>query len=91
MRKVYGDSLRKEAGLTKTIKNAAMKNVKLFNLENVSETPYGKVAQELTKTVDRVYGDAVGVVNDFIAECERRRARCCGMRVDFGSLTAVSL
>lgn len=72
MLKVYGDSMRKEAGLTKTIKNAAMKNAKLLNLEKVSETPYAKVAQEFGGTVGKVYVETVGVVNDFLAESAPR-------------------
>lgn len=70
MRKVYGDSLRKEAGLTKTMRNVAMKNAKLLKFGKVSETPYGKAAQEFGGTVGKVYVDTVGVVNDFLAECE---------------------
>ncbi|KAG9007113.1 phosphatidylethanolamine N-methyltransferase [Tulasnella sp. 427] len=72
MQKVYGESLRKEAGLTKTIKNVAMKNAKRLKLGRVSETPYVKVAQELTDTVNKVYVDTVGVVNDFLAESAPR-------------------
>lgn len=62
--------MRKEAGLTKTIKNVAIQNAKLLNLQKVSETPYAKVAQELGGTVGKAYADTVGVVNDFFVECK---------------------
>lgn len=70
MRKVYGDSLRKEAGLTKTIRNVALKNAKKLARTG---TPYApdvlRVAQEFSGTVGKVYEDTVDVVEEFLAKC----------------------
>lgn len=65
MRKVYGPSLRKEAGLTKTIKKMAIKNARMLNA-----TPeIRRVAQEFRGTVEKVYEDATDVLEDFISKC----------------------
>ncbi|KAG8908830.1 phosphatidylethanolamine N-methyltransferase [Tulasnella sp. 403] len=70
MRKLYGDSLRKEAGLTKTIKNVAIRNAK--HLSRATRTPLApevlRVAQGFTGTVNRVYEDTVDVVEEFLAK-----------------------
>jgi phosphatidylethanolamine N-methyltransferase len=66
MRKVYGTSLRKEAGLTKTIKRMAIKNAKMLNA-----TPeIQRVAKEFRGTVGKVYEEATDVLEDFINKCE---------------------
>lgn len=66
MKKLYGDALRKDAGLTKMLKSVAKKNVS-STLHVVPELE--KVAQDFRKTVDRVYGEAAGAVEDFLAKC----------------------
>lgn len=69
MRKLYGDSLRKEAGLTKTIRNVALKNARLLKLAT-QDAPYVRVAQEVTGTFGKVYEDTVDVVEEFLAKCK---------------------
>ncbi|KAJ1303691.1 hypothetical protein OPQ81_008116 [Rhizoctonia solani] len=56
MRKLYGDSIRKEAGLTKTLKNVANKNASV-----------ARVAQEVSGTFEKVYDEAAGAVGDFLS------------------------
>ncbi|KAF8604745.1 hypothetical protein BDV93DRAFT_522086 [Ceratobasidium sp. AG-I] len=57
MKKLYGDSLRKDAGLTKTLKSVAGKNPKV-----------ARVAREFTGTFEKVYEDTAMVVEDFLAK-----------------------
>jgi phosphatidylethanolamine N-methyltransferase len=71
MRKVYGASLRKEAGLTKTIKRLAIKNAKMLQA-----TPVQRVATEFRGTVGKVYEEATDVLEDFINKCERAKCPC---------------
>ncbi|CAE6441284.1 unnamed protein product [Rhizoctonia solani] len=59
MKKLYGDSIRKEAGLTKTLKSVANRNA------NVA-----RVAHEVSGTFEKVYGDAAIAVEDFLSRCE---------------------
>lgn len=69
MRKVYGASLRKEAGLTKAIKKMAIKNAKMLKA-----TPeIQRVAKEFRGTVEKVYEDATDVLEDFINKCKISR------------------
>ncbi|KAH7320508.1 phospholipid methyltransferase-domain-containing protein [Rhizoctonia solani] len=56
MNKLYGDSIRKEAGFTKTLKNVAKRNA------NVA-----RVAHEVSGTFEKVYGDAAVAVEDFLS------------------------
>ncbi|CAE7101422.1 unnamed protein product [Rhizoctonia solani] len=56
MKKLYGDSIRKEAGLTKTLKNVAKKNA------NVA-----RVAHEVSGTFEKVYGEAAEAVENFLS------------------------
>ncbi|KAF8694385.1 Phosphatidylethanolamine N-methyltransferase, partial [Rhizoctonia solani] len=56
MKKLYGDSIRKEAGLTKTLKSVANRNA------NVA-----RVAQEFSGTFEKVYGDAAVAMEDFLS------------------------
>ena len=71
MRKVYGPSLRKEAGLTKTIKKLAIKNAKL--LEATPANRYApeirRVAQEFRGTVEKVYEDTTDVLEELLNRC----------------------
>ncbi|KAG8874729.1 phosphatidylethanolamine N-methyltransferase [Tulasnella sp. 331] len=65
MQKLYGDSLRKEAGLTKTIRNVALKNAKLFD-GGRAPVDIKRVAQEFAGTFEKVYEDTVDVVEEFL-------------------------
>jgi len=58
MRKLYGDSLRKEAGFVKVIKK---------NLEKRPELT--RVAKEVKGTFDKVYEETADVVEEFLAKC----------------------
>lgn len=65
MRKVYGPSLRKEAGLTKTIKKLAIKNARMLDA-----TPeIRRMAEELRGTVEKVYEEATDALEDIISKC----------------------
>ncbi|QRW02367.1 methylene-fatty-acyl-phospholipid synthase [Ceratobasidium sp. AG-Ba] len=57
MKKLYGNSLRKDAGLTKTLKSVAGRNARV-----------ARVAREVTGTFERVYEDTAVVVEDFLAK-----------------------
>lgn len=69
MRKVYGTSLRKEAGLTKTIKRMAIKNAKMLKATPEMQ----RVAKEFSGTVGKVYEEATDVLEDFINKCENSK------------------
>jgi len=71
MRKLYGDSLRKEAGLTKTIRNAAMKNSRFFDAASGGKhaPQIQRVAQEVRGTFEKVFEETAEVVEDFLAKC----------------------
>ncbi|KDN33294.1 hypothetical protein RSAG8_13615, partial [Rhizoctonia solani AG-8 WAC10335] len=56
MKKLYGNSIRKEAGLTKTLKNVAKKNA------NVA-----RVAHEVSGTFEKVYSEAAEAVEGFLS------------------------
>ena len=71
MRKVYGPSLRKEAGLTKTIKRVALKNARM--LESGAGIHYApelkRVAEEFRGTFEKVFEDTTEVLEDFLNKC----------------------
>ena len=71
MRKLYGDSLRKDAGFVKVIKSVARRNVRLLESHADRHAPELKIlAQEVHGTFRKVYGEASEVVEDFLAQCE---------------------
>jgi len=71
MKKLYGDSLRKDAGLTKTIKVVALKNAKRLESQAGKHAPeIRRVAQEFRGTFEKVYEDTADAVEDFLAKCE---------------------
>ncbi|KAH8822688.1 phosphatidylethanolamine N-methyltransferase [Flagelloscypha sp. PMI_526] len=70
MQKLYGDSLRKEAGFVKVIKNAASKNARIF--EGKAGKDLGRVAREVKGTFDKVYDETVDVVEEFLAKSRPR-------------------
>lgn len=65
MKKVYGPSLRKEAGLTKTIKKLAIKNSRMMHASN----KYAPEIRRVLSTMEKVYEDATDVLDDFITKC----------------------
>jgi phosphatidylethanolamine N-methyltransferase len=70
MRKLYGDSLRKDAGFVKVIKNVANKNVRILESRADKHAPELKrVVREVMGTFDKVYEETADVVEDFLAKC----------------------
>lgn len=71
MRKLYGDSLRKDAGFVKVIKSVASKNARLLESRAERHAPELKrVAKEVKGTFDKVYEETAEVVEEFLAKCE---------------------
>jgi phosphatidylethanolamine N-methyltransferase len=70
MRKLYGDSLRKDAGFVKVIKNVASKNVRILESRAGKHAPeFKRVVREVKGTFEKVYEETAEVVEDFIAKC----------------------
>jgi phosphatidylethanolamine N-methyltransferase len=70
MRKLYGDSLRKDAGFVKVMKNVASKNAKILESRAERHAPELKrVAREVIGTFDKVYEETAEAVEEFLARC----------------------
>ena len=68
MRKLYGDSIRSDAGFVKVIKKVAHKNAKLLETRAGKHAPeIRRVAREVKGTFDKVYEETAEVVEDFLA------------------------
>ena len=71
MKKLYGDSIRSDAGFVKVIKKVAQKNVRLLESRAGKHAPEIKrVAREVKGTFDKVYEETAEVVEEFLAKCE---------------------
>ncbi|KAI5984623.1 phospholipid methyltransferase-domain-containing protein [Pisolithus albus] len=69
MRKLYGESLRKEAGFVKVIKNVATKNARLLESRAGRHAPdIRRVAKEVKGTFDKVFEETADVVEEFLAK-----------------------
>ncbi|KAI0651121.1 phosphatidylethanolamine N-methyltransferase [Trametes meyenii] len=69
MRKLYGDSIRSDAGFVKVIKKVAQKNARLLESRAGRHAPEIKrVAREVKGTFDKVYEETAEVVEDFLAK-----------------------
>ncbi|KAH7882066.1 phospholipid methyltransferase-domain-containing protein [Phlebopus sp. FC_14] len=69
MQKLYGDSLRKEAGFVKVIKNVASKNARLLESRAGRHAPeIRRVAKEVKGTFDKVFEETADVVEEFLAK-----------------------
>lgn len=66
MRKLYGDSLRSDAGFVKVIKKVAQKNAHLL------ESRAGRHAKEVKGTFDKVYEETAEKLEDLIAKCKSK-------------------
>jgi len=67
MQKLYGSSLRQEAGLTKVVKNVALKNAKLLESRAGKHAPeIRRVAREVIGTFDKVYEETAEAVKEFL-------------------------
>lgn len=74
MRKLYGDSLRKEAGFVKVIKNVASKNARLLESRAGRHVPeIRRVAKEVKGTFEKVFEETADIVEEFLAKCESDR------------------
>ncbi|CAK5271251.1 unnamed protein product [Mycena citricolor] len=73
MRKLYGDSLRKDAGFVKVIKGVASKNARLLQKRARPELRHvAKVVKEVKGTFDKVYEETADVVEEFLAKSKPR-------------------
>ncbi|KIK41161.1 hypothetical protein CY34DRAFT_224284 [Suillus luteus UH-Slu-Lm8-n1] len=73
MRKLYGDSLRKDAGFVKVIKSVASKNVRILESRAGRHVPEIKrVAKEVKGTFDKVFEETADVVEEFLARSKPR-------------------
>ncbi|KAG6811507.1 hypothetical protein H0H92_007109 [Tricholoma furcatifolium] len=69
MRKLYGDSLRKEAGFVKVMKSVASKNVRIIESKAGRHAPELKrVVKEVKGTFDKVYEETAEAVEEFLAK-----------------------
>ncbi|KAF7759714.1 hypothetical protein Agabi119p4_11409 [Agaricus bisporus var. burnettii] len=69
MRKLYGDSLRKDAGFVKVIKKVASKNARILESRAGKHAPELKrVVREVKGTFDKVYEETADAVEDFLAK-----------------------
>ncbi|KAF8510469.1 phosphatidylethanolamine N-methyltransferase [Hysterangium stoloniferum] len=67
MQRLYGSSLRQEAGLTKVIKKVAMKNALLLESRAGRHVPEIKrVAQEVKGTFDKVYEETAEAMKELL-------------------------
>lgn len=70
MRKLYGDSLRSDAGFVKVIKKVAKKNADLLESRAGRHAPEIKrVAKEVKGTFDKVYEETAEVLEELLAKC----------------------
>ncbi|KAI0830308.1 phosphatidylethanolamine N-methyltransferase [Trametes gibbosa] len=69
MRKLYGNSIRSDAGFVKVIKKVAQKNARLLESRAGRHAPeIRRVAREVKGTFDKVYEETAEVVEDFLAK-----------------------
>ena len=71
MRKLYGDTLRSDAGFVKVIKKVAKKNAHLLETRAGRHAPkIRRVAKEVKGTFEKVYEETADAVEEFLAKCE---------------------
>ncbi|KAK0200737.1 phospholipid methyltransferase-domain-containing protein [Desarmillaria ectypa] len=69
MQKLYGDSLRKDAGFVKVIKSVASKNARILESRAGRHAPELKrVAKEVKGTFDKVFEETADAVEEFLAK-----------------------
>ncbi|KIJ41083.1 hypothetical protein M422DRAFT_31958 [Sphaerobolus stellatus SS14] len=67
MQRLYGSSLRQEAGLTKVVKKVALKNALLLESRAGRHAPdIRRVAKEVIGTFDKVYEETAEAVKEFL-------------------------
>ena len=73
MKKLYGDSLRKDAGFVKVMKSVASKNVQILEKGAQRHAPeLRRVVKEVKGTFEKVFEETADVVEEFLAKCEHR-------------------
>ncbi|KAH9943892.1 phosphatidylethanolamine N-methyltransferase [Amylocystis lapponica] len=73
MRKLYGDSLRSDAGFVKVIKKVARKNARLLESRAGRHAPeIRRVAREVKGTFDKVYEETAEAMEEFLAKSRPR-------------------
>lgn len=78
MRKLYGDSLRSDAGFVKVIKTVAQKNAHILESRAGRHAPeIRRVAKEVKGTFDKVYEETAEALEDFLAKCKSFQAWVC--------------
>jgi len=68
MKRLYGDSLRKDAGLTRVLKTVTRKHVQVLDKHVPIEL--AEAAQDLRKRLENVYGETAVAFEDLLARCE---------------------
>ncbi|KAF5376745.1 hypothetical protein D9615_007890 [Tricholomella constricta] len=73
MRKLYGDSLRKDAGFVKVMKSVASKNARIIESRAGRHAPELKrVVTEVKGTFEKVYEETADAVEEFLAKSRPR-------------------
>lgn len=62
MQKLYGNTLRKDAGVTKTLRNVAARNTKIFG-------GVTRGVKEVHGTFEKVLEETADAVEDFLNRC----------------------
>lgn len=79
MKKLYGDSLRKDAGFVKVMKRVASKNAKILEKGAQRHAPkLREVVKEVKGTFEKVYEETADVVEEFLAKCGYRDSGISG-------------
>ena len=70
MKKLYGESLRKDAGFVKVMKSVASKNARILESRAGKHAPELKrVVKEVKGTFEKVFEETADVVEEFLAKC----------------------
>ena len=70
MRKLYGESIRRDAGFVKVLKSVASKNARMLESRAGKHGPeIRRVATEVKGTLDKVYEETADAVQDFLTKC----------------------
>ena len=71
MRKLYGDTIRQDAGLTRMLKKLAKANGRLLELSADKHAPELKRrALEMKETLEKAVGQTTEAVDQLLAKCE---------------------
>ena len=67
MTKLYGDTIRKEAGFVKVFKKVASRNAQ--RVAGKTTPGMRRVAREVKGTIDKVYEETAEALEEFLAKC----------------------